>query len=239
MTTSENWLINDVQPLTSDDRAEIDRETPGVVDGVTKGGATAPRLAIKLREVICYDVRKLFGGAEIRLDTLVVHGGLTKDNADSFYQPQTMRFTDVHDGDALPIDSTSGLLIFNGSPLHFVDVFIMVSRDKKDTDDLSSLLRSELTSDAAKDAAAALLALAVSVPTAAAVVGALAAAAVMGDIAYRVIKSVSPKSIGMYRGSFLQFRDSFGVGRHPPTEEEKRFLNNDLGFWYETVLDQA
>jgi len=231
----ENWLISDVRPLTRDTLAEIDRETPGLVEGITRGSAVAPRLAIKVRDVVCYDVHKLFGGAEIRLDAVVVNGAQAEQNVDSFYHPQTMRFTDIRDGQSLPIDPEHGLLIFNGTPLHFVDIFIMVSRDRKDTDDLSSLLRKELSSDAGKQAAAALMALAISIPTAAAVAGAVAAASIIGDIAYQVVKAVSPKSIGMYRGSFLQFRDAFGVGRHP---SDAMFLNNDLGFWYETVLDE-
>jgi hypothetical protein len=215
---SGNWLINEVQPLTADALAEIERETPGMVEGVTRGRAKAPRLAVELREVVCYNVHKLFGAAEVRLDAVIVHGGSAKSDADSFYQPQTMRFADVHNGQALPIDAEHGLLLFNGSPLHFLDIFIMASRDRGDTDELSSLLRKELSSDAGKEATSALLALAVAAPTAAMVAGAVAAASVIGDLAYRVVRAVSPKSIGMYRGSFLQFRDAFGVGRHPSAE---------------------
>jgi hypothetical protein len=35
----------------------------------------APNLAVRLQDVVIHDAGKWFGGAEIRLDALVVHGG--------------------------------------------------------------------------------------------------------------------------------------------------------------------
>jgi hypothetical protein len=187
--------------------------------------------------VICHDVLKLFGAAEIRLDALVVHGRGTRGDSSSFYMPGTFRFSDVRDHQRLPIDEEHGLLIFNGRPLHFLDVFIMVSRDRTDTDDLASLLRTRLGGEEMQKATNALMALAMATPTAAVVSGAVAAATTIGDLSYRVVRAVSDKTIGMYHGSFLQLRDGFGLGRHP--EESKAFHENHLEFWYETVLDEA
>jgi hypothetical protein len=53
--------------------------------------------------------------------------------------------------------------------------------------------------------------------------------------AYQAIKTVSLQSIGMYRGSFLQLCDGFGVGCHP---RQRSFQHNDLDFWFDTVLDK-
>jgi hypothetical protein len=237
MPMADDWLVTEESPLSAGVVAEIERETPAMLDNVTRGAGDVPRLAVLLRNVICHDVLKLFGGAEVRLDALVVHGRGTGDDPSSFYMPGTFRFSDIRDHQSLPIDPDHGLLIFNGQPMHFLDVFVIASRDRKETDDLSSLLREKLTDDATKTATSALLGLAVAVPTAAVVTGAIAAAATLGDLAYQVVKGVSDKTIGMYRGSFLQFRDGFGVGRHPAGTTT--FQENSLEFWYETVLDEV
>jgi hypothetical protein len=85
-------------------------------------------------------------------------------------------------------------------------------------------------------AAISALAFLIAAPHAVAVTGAVAAAATLGDLAYQAIKTVLPKSIGMYHGSFLHFRDKFGVGRHPASG---MFTHNDLEFWFDIVLDVA
>jgi hypothetical protein len=232
---NETWLIDDVRPPDASAIRQIERETPAAVTALTRGTGHVPRLSIMLREVICHDVHKLFGGADIRLDALVVHGRGRHDDASSFYMPATFRFTGVHDHQPLPIDPSFGLLIFNGVPLHFVDIFIMASRDTGDSDDLASLLRRELGSAKTQGAVGALVGVAVASPVAATVTAAFASAVVLGDVAYRVIRAVSGTTVGMYRASFLQHRDRFGIGRHPPGD--LKFIEADLEFWYETLLD--
>jgi hypothetical protein len=175
--------------------------------------------------VIIRDVKKWFGGADIRLDTLVVHGYGQEEDPASFYAPCTYRFTDVHDREELPID-TGGLLLFHGKPLHFLDLFITVSRDRKDSDELASLLKQQ--SEKLKNPLGALLALTISVPQAAAITTAIRAAGLIGDVAYQILRQVAGSTIGLYHASWLQFRDSFGVGRHP---ESRSFRAKGLSFW--------
>lgn len=231
------WLVDEAAAPTADQIAEIDRELSRAGGIVTRGrGDAAPRLAVLLRNVVCHDVQKLFGGADVRLDALVVHGRGVEDDLSSFYMPGTFRFPDVRDHQRLPIDREHGLLVFNGRPLHFLDIFVLASRDRRDSDDLASLLADRLRDAKTRNAVAALLALSAGAPAAAAVTAAVSAAAVLGDLAYRVVRAVSDKTIGMYRGSFLQFRDGFGVGRHP--DHEQAFVEKDLEFWYETVVDK-
>jgi len=193
--------------------------------------AGPPLHAVKLRQTIVHDVQKWFGGAQIRLDALVVTGNGFAEDPASFYMPGTFRFPDVRDHEQLPIDTDGGLLLFAGVPLHFIDIFILVSRDDKDSDDLASLLSSALKD---KKAIAPLLALALTSPGAAAVTAAIGAVGALGNIAYQVVRAVSPKTVGMYRVSFLQFTDQFGVGRHP---KQGSFREHDLEFWYEIIVD--
>ena len=179
----------------------------------------------------------MFGAAEVRLDALVVHGRGQRDRPDSFYMPGTFRFADMHDHQQLPIDPSHGLLIFNGKPAYFLDIFIVASRDRQDSDDLATLLRGALSDPKTQAAVAGLFALGAAAPPVAAVSAGIEAASALGDLAYRVIRALSDKTIGMYRGSFLQYRDGFGLGRHPDGQGAS-FMENNLQFWFETVLDQ-
>jgi hypothetical protein len=233
---SVNWLINETRSLDPAAIRQIERETPAAEGFLDRGASSTARLAVLLRQVICHDVHKLFGAAEVRLDALVVHGRGRRNSPDSFYMPGTFRFSDVHDHQQLPIDPHHGLLIFNGTPQHFLDIFIVASRDRQDSDDLATLLHRALSDAQTQSALGALFALGAAAPVAAAIPAGIAAATALGDLAYRVIRALSDKTIGMYRGSFLQYRDRFGMGRHPVGDH--RFIENDLEFWFETVLDQ-
>ncbi len=53
--------------------------------------------------------------------------------------PQTFRFPGIKSQDRLPTGE-NGLLIFYGKALHFLDIFITVSRDRQDSEDLATLL---------------------------------------------------------------------------------------------------
>lgn len=234
---SSEWLISEEVPVTKSDLDQAVREAGSLFSDDQTRGASLPHLSVKIREVLCRDVHKWFGGAAIRLDALVVHGNAQANDTSSFYAPGTFRFPDIHDNERFPIDPQFGLLVFDGQPAFFLDVFVMASRDKGDSDDLSALLKADLNKQEFQTAATTVLGMAATVPTAAAIAGAIGAAAMLGDAAYQVVKAVTPKTIGMYRGSFLQFRDGFGLGRHPQKEGEQ-FLHGDLEFWFETVLNE-
>jgi hypothetical protein len=226
-----DWLLDETQ--TPDD-ATLKVESD-VLQGGTRSDEKAA-LAIRLNEIIIHDTKKWFGGANIRLDAIVVRGLAAGDEAATpFYQPSTFRFSGVQDGDRLPVEAP-GLLIFYGWPTHFVDISIMASRDTGDSADLSKLIGARLNSDEWKTASQSLLALTAVAPQAAAIAGALGGAAVIGNFAADVLRTATDNTIGLYRASWLQYRDAFGLGRHP---EDDAFRQRDLSFWYEVVLDES
>jgi hypothetical protein len=47
-----------------------------------------------------------------------------------------------------------------------------------------------------------------------------------------VIRQVSGKTIGLYRGNRLAYPDKFGLGRNPA---DGSYRERDLSFWYEVV----
>jgi hypothetical protein len=231
-----NWLIDERKTPSAVHLEEIDRELADI--GASRGGSEVPALAVLLHDVVIHDNKKWFGEADVRLDTLVITGcGQAGDSSSSFYMPKTTSFVRVGDEDRLPIGG-GGLLVYYGQALHFLDILIMVSRNRQDSQDLAGLLAGKLGSDEMKGAVGALLGLAVAAPTVAAVTTAMGAAAVLGDLVYRVLGAVTGATIGLYRNSHLQFRDGFGVGAHPGPDQQC-FRVKDLSFRYEIVREAA
>lgn len=228
------WLTDEAMP--PDDRAirEMKRKLPTDLRGVRRGAQEVPNLAVRFQDIIIWDNKKWFGEADIRLDALVVHGNVTEGKPQSFYQPGTFSFSRVTDGDRLPTGE-KGLVVFYGKPLYFLDIFLMVSRDRKDSDGLAGLLSKQLQSTEIQGAIGALLGLGVAAPQVAMVTAALGAAAVLGNFAYQVLRQTTGTTVGLYRTSWLQYRDKFGIGRHPKRGAHRE---KDLSFWYEIVTEE-
>lgn len=230
----KEWLIDDFKAIDEGATRQLERKLTTDRTMGWRGAQEAPYLAVRLQDIIIHDTKKWFGEANIRIDALVVHGHGTKDKPESFYMPQTFRFPRVVDGDTLPTGE-AGLLIFYGKPFHFLNIYIIVSRDRKDSDDLSNLLSKELRSRKTQGAVGTLLGLAVAAPQVAIVTAAIGAAAQLGKFAYQILSKVTGSTVGLYRTSWLQYRDRFGIGRHP---EEGSRKEKDFSFWYEIILDK-
>jgi hypothetical protein len=235
MAGSGEWLIDETKPLSEAHLEEIDRELADI-GAASRGAQEFPTLAVSLHDIVIHDNKKWFGEADIRIDAFVITGYGTQDDPHSFYMPGTARFGRVRDGDRLPIGK-GGWLVFHGKAMHFLDIRIMVSRDRKDTQDLAGLMTARLGSDEMKGTVAALLGLAGAAPPVAAVTAAMSAAAVLGDFAFRLLQNVTGATIGLYRNSHLQFRDGFGVGQHPGPGD-RCYREKDLSFRYEIAQEE-
>jgi hypothetical protein len=232
------WLIE--EPVDRDAvRYSVTMEagtTPRGRESSAAPGSPAPRppaLAVRLHDIVVHNNRKWFdlvNGADVRVDAIVVTGDVLEDDPMKSYSPGTFRFPDVGDGDRLPADA---LLVYYGWPRHFIDLHVIVSRDRRDSDDLAALLGRSVGDERFQVAMKGLLGLAgVAVPTAHAVVAGIGAAHMLGDVAYRVVKAVSGSCIGVYRGSKLAYPHRFGRGRNPP---EGVFRERFLSLWYEVI----
>lgn len=245
MAYSTHWLIDRTRPLTEADIDELDRNLAPTFRA--RGTRRGPwPLAVSLHDVAIHDVKKWFGGADIRVDALVITGVSDPDHAQSFYTPTTTTFHGVHDGERLPIGS-GGLLMFHGPASHFLAVSITVSRDRKDTADLAKLLTDTADSAETAGSLSGLLGLAVAAPQVAAVKVAIDAAAKLGDAAFRLLQAATGATIGLYRDTHLRYRDAFGLngfglngfrlGRHPNANGEP-YRAQDFSFRYEIVREQ-
>ena len=224
------WLLEQevsIDPATESALGESLRTVRGL-----EVSPSGPDLAISMHDIVILDNKKWFGGSDLRIDALVVQGQGSPDDAGSFYMPQTFRFPGVRDRERLPIGE-SGLLIFYGRPAYFLDVFITVSRDRKDSDDLANVLTSGPQVAGIQDAVGDLVSL-VAAPEVAALKMALGAAARLGQIAYQALRTVTGATVGLLHTSWLEHRDGFGVGRHP---ESDAYTLRDLRFWYEIVVE--
>ena len=222
-----DWMMED---------GELDAELAFVgTRGATRGPSTARavepsrNVAVFLRPLVVRDTGKWFGSANLRLDAIVSHGGSAKA---TLFHPTTVRFPRVVDGDDLAGED-NGLLIFYGKPAHFLVMNVALSRDTGDSDDLAALIHRE----AEEGSVAALIGQlgAAASPHIAAVQAGLQAALGLGELAYKLVRQVSPVALGLYRASWLGQRHGFGVGRHPAagTRREK-----DFELAYEIVVDE-
>jgi hypothetical protein len=227
--SSTEWLVDRFRPLTDQDVDEIDRELASGGAHSRKQRGSPRDLAVTLHDVTVHDTRKWFGEANIRLDAFVITGFGNPKDPSTFYAPKSESFPRIRDGEKLPF-GPGGWLMFHGPASHFLDVRIMVSRDRKDSQELSQLLSSAAGSAQTGRSLSTLLGLAVAAPQAAAVGAAVGAAATLGDIAFRLVQAATGATIGLYRDCHLEYRDGFGIGRHPG---ERAFRVKDLSFWYE------
>ena len=227
------WLIDEAVPLDQASTEALDDELGG---RATRRLAVldAPTLAVSLRELMIHDNRKWFGEAAVRLDALVVHGHGAVGEPDSFYTPQTFRFSRVGDEDPLPIGE-AGLLFFYGQPLHFLDLFLTASRSREDTDDLSTYIANGMEDPSVQQAFGELTSLVVA-PQVTAVTAAIKAATRLGEFAYQVLRRVTGSTVGLYHTSWLEHRDGFGLGRHP---EQGAYRVKDLSFAYEITVEKG
>lgn len=235
----QEWLIDEAIPPDAVAIEQIQREmsfyqqTRGSRESSSQPQAI--NLAVRLQDIMVWDTKKWFGDAQMRLDALVVHGNATAGEASSIYMPQTFRFPGIKSQDRLPTGE-NGLLIFYGEALHFLDIFITVSRDRQDSEDLATLLYKNLQSPEIQGAIGTLLGLAVAAPQVSTVTTAIGGASILGNLAYQILSKVTGDTIGLYRNSWLQYRDGFGIGRHPQTGSHKV---KDLSFWYEIIREEA
>lgn len=239
MPVNDGWLIDESRPLTDAQIDQLDRELadagPSSRGAAFGEGLNRPTLAVSIHDVVIHNNKKWFGEGDVRLDALVVTGYGNENDPGSFYMPKTATFARVRDNDTLQVGS-GGLLAFYGPASHFVDLFLMVSRDRQDSADLATLLKASLRSDEMKGAMGGLLGLAVAAPQVAAITAAIGSAAVIGDFAYRLLRAATGTTIGLYRNSHLQNRDGFGIGSHPEPPQ-KTYRVNDLSFKYEISLE--
>ncbi len=213
-----DWLIDETRALSTEEAWEAARTDLGF-----EAGGRRPPIAVVLRHVTIHNTRKLLGPAEIRLDALFV----TARSAGQLYHPGTFAFPGVRAHDDLPIDE-GGVLLYLGTPRHFLDITLIASRGG------SERTLADLLADHAGELGTVfgdITKLTVVAPQAALITGAAAAAAQLGAAALRLLAETTGRSIGLYRVTWFEHRDRYGLGVHPTDGD--RFRKGDMEFAYE------
>ncbi|GAA3294945.1 caspase family protein [Dactylosporangium vinaceum] len=193
-----------------------ERPEPSVRLLAPRGAGRSRHVAVRLDDLVVHHNRAMFG-ADVRVDALVLTGGGGVN--EPVYHVNTERFSDVRDGDRLPLDK---LLMYYGPATDYLDLAVWVTRDTSGSLALSDLLRKEFTSQEVQVAGAQLAGLALTAPHAALAVGALGAATVVVNVAYRLLLGVAGHSIGLYRTTLLAQED-FGIGPVPHFRRAQAF----------------
>jgi len=207
-----NFIVSPTRsPAIETARFDIDeRPEPSIRLWTPRGAPSAPAaVAIRLGELVVHRSRAL-GGADIRVDAVVLTGGAAA-AGHPVYRAETARFSNVRDGDTLPLDH---MLLYHGPAVDFLDIAVWVTRDRTDSLALSDLLREHLSGADFQQATAQLVGIAFMSPQTAAAVAAIEVGAVVMNVAYRLLAKFVGDSIGLYRTTLLA-HENFGIGRHP------------------------
>jgi hypothetical protein len=231
--TGSTWLTTDGEH----DGAELARavrvdqlDELGRRDASGSSRATSDPLAVLLHDLVIHDNQRWWGRALIRVDTVVLTGVLPSGSDDlSGLTARTFSFPRVADGEELSPDG--GLLLFYGVPRFFLEIFVLVSRDRTGSADLSSLLATAAGTPEVSSWVDATAAIAVGEPTVQAISALASAALTVGSAAYKMLEGRTDATIGLYRGTWLQARDAFGLGPHP--RDGGAYHEQDISFWYE------
>ncbi|MEZ0107689.1 hypothetical protein ABH920_001681 [Catenulispora sp. EB89] len=185
-------------------------------------------VAVRLDELVVHRNRARFGGADIRVDAIVLTG--SKDSPRPAFRARTQRFSRIRDGEPLPLDR---MLVFHGPVVDYLDIALWVSRDSDGAVDLGELLSDEAAAFEMQEALAKAGGAMTGLPYAAAAAAMVGVGAIVVNVAYRLLRGTVSDVIGLYRGSRLA-GETFGVGRHP-AEGARRVQDFSLAYSIDDV----
>ncbi|HEV2637927.1 MAG TPA: caspase family protein [Actinocrinis sp.] len=211
-----------------------DRPPPGAAPPIAKsaGGPAPQTVAIRLEELLVHRSRPWLG-ADVRVDTIVLTGGRGKP-ARPAYHAHTERFARIRSGQALPIDR---LLLYHGPAVDYLDLAVWVSRDAPDSESLSELMSQEMAGFEMREALAKLTDGLTALPNVAAAITAVSLAAVVVNVAYKMLRRNISDVVGVYRTSMLA-QERFGVGRHP-ADGSRRAQDFSLAYLVDDVTERS
>lgn len=217
-----DWLRDETRSLTEDQAWDETRRNVGFAARDDRSP-----IAVTLHDVTIHNTRQWFDRpTEVRLDALFV-----SPTAVEIYHPATFGFAGVRDGTRLPIDE-NGIVLYLGDPRYFLDIALIASQGGSNAT-LGELLAQN--ADNLGDLLGNVTVLAAPTGPAAAVTGAAAAAAKLSATALRLLDEMTGKSIGLYRVTWWEQRDRFGLGQHP--SHGGQFRERDFEFRYEIFQD--
>jgi hypothetical protein len=169
---------------------------------------------VLLRSVRVVDNHKLFGPADVIVYVVVVDGYPDMKSGKPFWSQQLL-FAGVDDGATLGgLDSEAGLAIYRGKPADFLNLYLLVVRDKQTTRDLSQVLSDNLAAEGVGTLAGAAVSTLAGLPPGITVPMARELVTKAVDTTLDYFAKQKNPVIGVYYASLLAQKD-FGAGLHP------------------------
>jgi hypothetical protein len=199
-------LVPEPPPVAEEPEFQVDERPESSVLLWSPKSAVPTTVAVRLTDLVVHHNRA-FRSADIRLDTIVLTRGA---DGQPVHAAQTERFSNVRDGDAIPLDKT---LVYHGPVVDYLDIAVWVSRDASGSLALGDLMQEKLTRPDVQIAMGQVTAVLVGAPQAAIAVAAIGASAVLINTAYHLLsRTLGNSSIGLYRTTILA-SERFGIGR--------------------------
>lgn len=190
-----------------------------LVPGAARAQRSQQEYALTLRAVRVLNNRKLFGGAEVHAHTVIIDGYPDMTSRNPFWA-QSLLFPNVRDGDLLSIDAQLGLQLYRGRPQDFLNLYVMVVRNKQAARDFAEVLKENMVGKGIGTLVGGAVSIFAQLPAdlGVDVIRDLTTGAVNTTIDY-FIKQKNPV-IGVYYGSLTR-ETNYSSGYHPvgyPTE---------------------
>lgn len=183
------------------------------VAGAARAGRSKQEYVLTLRSVRVLNNKKLFGSAEVHAHTVVIDGYPDMQLKTPFWA-QSLLFPNVKDGDLLSIDPEFGLQLYRGKPQDFLNLYVMVVRNKKAARDFAEVLKENMVGQGIGTLVGGAVSIFAELPANLGpdAIRDLTTGAVNTTIDY-FIKQKDPV-IGVYYGS-LTLEKEYGRGFHP------------------------
>lgn len=209
-----------------------------LIRGATRGARATVDHTVLLRSIRVIDNKKLFGSADVIVYAVVLDGYPDMESGKPFWAQQ-FAFPDVRDGATLDaIDPDLGIALYRGKPADFLNLYLMVVRDKQATRDLAKVLSENLVAEGLGTIAGAAISTYAGLPPGitAPMVRDLAKKAVETTLDF-FAKQKNPV-IGVYYASLLPGH-GYGSGLHPTGFPADRLSCGDaLEIAYEVRKDE-
>ena len=185
-----------------------------LVAGAARAGRSKQEYTLRLRGVRVLNNRKLIGQAEVHLHTVVIDGYPDMESNKPFWT-QSFMFPNVKDGDMLSIDPDLGVQLYRGKPEDFLNLYVMVVRNRQAGRDFADVLKQNMAGEGIGTLIGGAISVFAEVPAGQSIddIRRLATGAVNTTIDY-FMKQKNPV-IGVYYGSLTREKH-YGLGLRPP-----------------------
>lgn len=223
------WLQEDEEPF----------KEGLMIPAASRSARSKTSHTVLLRSVRVNNNKKLFGSSDVVVYAIVIDGYPDMQSGKPFWAQQ-FAFPDVKDGATLAaIDPDLGVVVYQGRPADFLNVYLLVVRDKQSTRDLAKVLNENLVAEGLGMVTGAAISTYAGLPPGITVEMARDLIKKAVETTLDFFSKQKDPVIGVYYASLLA-QSSYGVGMHPVEYPPKLIsCGNALDIAYEVRQDST